>query len=286
MKVNGGLFSTLSTPLYDDFNDGAGGGAGGADIGGGAADSPSEPAVVDIPGDDALVKYPGTDKPVPFKNLRNFQAQWTRESQRRAEVERKLAERDAQLQRYEQERQAAARQGAAKQGGQSDVYEALRQLPYLDGEAAVQVVQKIQQDFAARDNILLQMAQRMQAMQRTLGQVNETYTNQGFDSKISRWLSEGNYPQEYSDLAKEIYLAYEGDDLDYEFPRIFAERVEQIEKAFEARRNAKVQAQRQNRFVPGKGGVAGPSKPLTFKGGESAKEIADALFPTFGVEGT
>lgn len=270
-------------PLYD-ITDGGGGGGEGTGSEGVAADTSAEPAVVDIPGDDALVKYPGAEKPVKFKEIRNFQAQWTREAQRRAEIERKLQEREAQIQRYEQERQRAARQ--PQQSGQPDVFEALRQLPYLDGETAVGVVQGIQREIAMRDQAMLMMAQQMRKMQQQFGSIHENHSNAAFDAKINKWLTEGGYPQEYADLAKEVYLAYEGDDLDYEFPQIFAERVSQIEKAIEAKRAREIAAQRQNRFVPGKGGQVGPSKPLTFKGNESPKEITDALFSLMHEPGT
>jgi hypothetical protein len=126
----------------------------------------------------------------------------------------------------------------------------------------------------------------MQQMEQRLGGLYETHTTSAFDAKIAKWLQDGGYPAEYGDLAKEVYLAYEGDDLDVEFPRIFAERVEQVERAFEARRQKKLSEARRGVFVPGKGGQAGPSKPIQFKGNESSKEIADALFATFAENGT
>jgi hypothetical protein len=271
-------------PLYDVPGD-PGGGGGVVDTSAAAPDAtPAEPSVVEIPGDDALVKFPGSDKPLKAKDIRNFQSQWTREAQKRAEVERKLQEREAQIQRFEQERRQAAQRQS--QGQSQDVYEALRQLPYLDGETAVGIVQGIARDIQTRDQVLIQMARQMQAMQQRLGGMYDTHTSSAFDAKIGRWLTEGGYPQEYGDLAKEIYLAYEGDDLDTEFPQIFAARVEQLERAFEAKRQQKLAKARSNVFVPGKGGQATPSKPIQFKGSESSKEIADALFATFAESGT
>lgn len=281
MKLN--WFGFLS-PLYDVADAGGGGGEGGVPADS-ATDAVAEPSVIEIPGDDALVKYPGADKPTKFKDIRNFQAQWTREAQRRSEIEKKLAEREAQIQRYEQERQQAARRQSNPQG-QNDVFEKLRELPYLDGETAAGVVSQIARDIQLRDQVLYKMAEQMQQMRQQLGGLHETHTNTSFDRKIQGWLTEGGYPAEYADLAKEVYLAYEGDDLDYEFPRIFAARVEQIEKAFEAKRQAALARNRQNKFVPGRGGNAGPNKPLQFKGDESPAQIANDLWETMKETGT
>lgn len=289
MTVNSGsVFPPIHTPLYEAFDEGGGGGG---DLGGGdGSASPSDgadagPAVVSIPDDNALVSYPGAKEPVPFKNLRSFQSQWTKEAQRRAQIEKELEQERTLRQRYESQAQQAQRTSQGAQ--QQDVLGALRQLPYLDGEAAAQVVQGIEHNFRQRDQMLMGMANVIKQLQARVGGMYETHTNSSFDAKISKWLTDGGYPQEYSDLAKEIYLAYEGDDLDSEFPNIFAERVGQIEKAFEARRAAKLAASRRNVFVPGKGGVAGPSKPGGFKGNESAKEIADSLWSSIQTgEGT
>jgi hypothetical protein len=283
MVVNGFRFLF---PLYETPGDpGGGGGDGGADVSAGTepAAEPATPSVMELT-DDSLVRYPGAKEPVPFKNLRNFQAQWTKEAQRRAAVEAQLKQEQMLRQRYEQERQQASQ--AQRQGQQADVYDQLRQLPYLSGEDAVGVVQSIGAQLSQRDKIIYGMAQHLQKMEQRLNSVYDNHTSSTFDTKITGFLNEMGYdPQYYGDLAKELYLAYEGDDLDQEFPNIFRSRVEQIERAIEAKRQSALQRNRA-RFVPGKGGGAGPSKPLQFKGDESPSSIADQLWESLHPSGT
>lgn len=220
---------------------------------------------------DTMVDIDG--KPVKFSDhVRGFQSQATRASQRAAELERKLAEREQAIERYERQQ----RQGP--QGPQGDPLAGLREMPYLDGNAAASIVQSFAAEFNQRDQILLGALKQLQKIQQIVGGLHESSATQSFDAKISGWLRDGGYPDEYGDLAKEIYLAYEGDDLDNEFPRIFAARVSQIEAAQEKRRQVKAEQARRAPFVPGRGGNAQPSKPLTLDPRNSARADAEALW--------
>lgn len=237
----------------------------------------NEPEFIDLTDENRLIKIKGSDKPVKFgEHVRNFQSQWTKEAQKRAALERTLAEREAKLQQLE----AAQRQ--AQQGQQQgDVYQALRQLPYLSGEDAVGVVQAIAGQIQERDKVLIQALNKIKSLEGVVKTINQSYVTNGFESKIDRWLTENGWPSDLKDLAKEVYLAYEGDDLDQEFPRIFSARVDQMRKAFEAERQAKIRASKPQPFVPGQGGKASPSKPLQFKADASAREIAEQMWPLF-----
>lgn len=254
--------------------------AGGENV---ADNAPAEPSVIEVD-ENALIKPKGYDKPIKFGEYgRNFQAQWTREAQKRAALEKQLAERDARLKQIESERAQAQRQ---PQQGNADVFAQLRQLPYLTGEDAVGVVQSIARQIQDRDRILVGTLEALKQQQAIVNQLYNNHNTVSFDAKIDRWLKENNWSPELRELAKEVYLAYEGDDLDYEFPRIFQSRVQQMRKAFEAERAAQVSAAKRPAFVPGRGGDAKPSKPLEFKGGESAKDIADKMWDLFHESGT
>jgi hypothetical protein len=217
-------------------------------------------------------------KPVKFSDhVRGFQSQATKASQRAAELERKLAEREQAIQRYEQQQRQSQTQ-AQRPGQQADMFAGLRQEPYLTGEMAAGVFQGIVQELNTRDQYIMGILKAVQKLNGIVSGLNENHTNSQFDSKISRWLQEGGYPQEYSDLAKEVYLAYEGTDLDAEFPQIFKNRVEQVEKAWEAKRRQNAEAARRRPFVPGKGGEAQPSAPLKLNVKNSARQDADELW--------
>lgn len=244
------------------------------------------PDVLDVD-DNRLIRLPGSDKPVKFgEHVKGFQSQATRANQERARIERELAQERAIRTRYEQEKQLAERQRQTQSQG-PDVYEQLGQLPYLSGQDAVGMVKHIGQQLQQRDQILMGTLKELQKMQGIVQQLYGNHAQTQFDGKIDRVLTEGNYPPEAKDLAREIYLAYEGNDLDVEFPRIFAERWNQIERAITAKRDRlSSEARAKNRFVPGKGGVGAPSRPLDLKASASPKEIADMLFPLMDGTGT
>jgi hypothetical protein len=244
----------------------------------------TEPTPIELD-DNALIRVKGSEKPVKFgEHVRGFQSQFTKATQRAAQLQRELQARDAKLQELQREREQAQR--TSQRQGETDVYAQLRELPYLDGQTAVSVVQGIAQQIQQRDQVLLAAMNQIKQMKTVVDRLNQTHTTGQFDGKIDRWLNENGWPTDLRDLAKEVYLAYEGDDLDEEFPRIFNGRVEQMRKAFNAERESKLRASKPQPFLPGRGGNTSPSKPLEFKGDASAKEIADKLWEQFQVSDT
>ena len=235
------------------------------------------PTVYDIPDDNALIRVNGAKEPVKFGDYsRGFQAQATRAAQEAANLRREL---QAERSRREQfERQQAARQAQGQQG--PDPFEQLRSLQYLDGETAAKVVQSIAGQIQQRDQIILGLAQELQKVQKMVGTLNENHVSSNFSGKIDRFLSDGGYGPELKNFATELYLAYEpGPELDAEFPQILASRVDELTKFVEAKRAANLAASRKQPFVPGRGGQAGPNKPLQIRPDASAKEIADLMWP-------
>jgi len=229
-----------------------------------------------------MVRLPGAKEPTKYGDYhRGFQSQFTKATQEaarlkqeRADFERRYNESESQRQRYEQALRGANGQ---QPNGQPDLATQLKALPYLSGEDAAAVVGNIMQSFNQRDAVLLALAQKIQAMEKGYGTLQENHVNTTFEAKMDRWLNEGGYPPEAKELAKEIYLAYEGEDLDQEFPTIFKQRWEQIQNIVRAGDRAKAQQARQLPFVPGKGGAASPSRPLN-QGFRPAREMADDLW--------
>lgn len=272
----------IALPAYEGEDLGGSPGAAGDPGTGDASAAPAEPTVIEVD-DNALIKPKGFAKPVKYgEHVGGLQAQFTKASQRAAQLERELAAERQRREQFERQSQQAQR----GQQGQPDVFDALRQLPYLTGEDAAGVVQSIAQQIQQRDQVLLAALNRMKQMEGIVNGLHQSSTNQSFESKINNWLDSGGYSRDYADLAKEIYLAYEGDDLDQEFPQIFASRIDQLRKAMEAERTAKLNAARKVPFVPGRGGQTGPSKPLQLSGKENPKDIADQLWDSFQAPGT
>lgn len=240
-------------------------------------DPNNEPLEID---ENRLIRIKGSDKPVKFgEHVRGFQSQWTKAAQEAARLKKEVEQERALRTRYEQERQRAQQTQQTSQS--NDVYQQLRQLPYLSGEDAVGVVQAITQQIQQRDKVTMNVLKQMKQLQSIVQNLNQTHTTGAFESKIDRWLQENNWNANLKDLAKEVYLAYEGDDLDQEFPRIFAARVDQMRKAFEDERQAKLNSARKLPFVPGRGGDGKPSKPLEIKANANSRDTADELWNLF-----
>ena len=270
---------------------GDGGGGGGSFTGGSAPTNISgagsastsntgvaEPSVIDLD-NDALIRIKGQANPVKFgEHVKGFQAQWTKAAQEAARLKKDLAERDQRLAAFERQ---TPQQGSH---ASEDPLAALEALPYLTGKDAKAAIASIYDQFKQRDMVLLAALKQLQQTQQTVRGLHETHTSSAFDAKIGKWLTEGNYPAEAADLAKEIYLAYEGDDLDAEFPQIFATRWGQLEKAFDARRTQKINAARKQPFVPGKGGQTGPSKPFEIKGNAKSRDVAAQIWDAMGID--
>lgn len=274
-------FFGIALPLYDDLSDGSGGGAPQND-GQAPAAASDAPTAIDV-SDDTLIRVKGSDKPVKFgEHARGFQSQFTRASQEAARFKRELEQERATRARFEQEQ----RRSQQPQGQPQDPYAEVETLPYLTGQQAANLLRQQGKASYERDQVLVAALRKMQAMESTLQRLNTTHVSGAFDGKIQKWLVDGGYPPEAADLAKEIYLAYEGDNLDEEFPQLFAKRFEQIERIVEGRRMAKIRAARPQPFIPGRGGQASPSKPLEIKADASPKEMADQLFNLFGESGT
>lgn len=253
---------------------GAGGdGGGGGNNAAGDGGSNAAPTVYDV-ADDTPIRIKGAKEPVKFgEHVKGLQSQFTKASQRAAQLEREFAAYKQQIaQQQQQQRQP-------QQPNQSDpLLDKLAALPYITGQDSVEMVRNIADQIKQRDMVLLSALQQMKQMQAVVQSLNQNHASQSFDAKITKWVSDGGYPPEAADLAKEVYLAYEGDDLDTEFPTIFANRWQQLLKLTEAIRQQKINAGKRPPFVPGKGGQAAPSKPLEIKANTSSKQLADELF--------
>lgn len=254
----------------------------------GAEGVSKEPTPVELT-EDSLVKLPGMAKPVKYgEYYRGFQSQFTKKAkaaaeaaERAAKLERDLQERDRRLEQL-QRTQAG---GGAPQNKGAEIAQALKALPYLSGEEAARVVEFLQREvgnqseaLSRRDQAILYLGKQLEQVQGLVNGMHQESSSQKFDGKIRKWMKEMDLPDEVEDFVKETYLAYEGADLDSEFPSILGKRWEQLQKAIRALDQRKVQNARPNPFLPKRGGGAVPSKPLK-QGYKTPAQMADELFP-------
>lgn len=287
--------------MADSIDSGAGGSVtpqstpnlGGGTGSGGVSDSQqtAAPTIYDL-NDDTLVRVKGQGDPVKFSDLsRRQQADYTRKTQAAQNLHRQATTERQQVQAERARLETIAAQLAARQGGnqtnQSDPFLTdLGGREYIDGKTAVEIVRQLQENGLApianaigqRDKVIQQLYNQLTSLTKHVQEMGGRFGQSDFDGKIQKWVAYGGYPPEAADLAKEVYLAYEGEDLDNEFPEIFARRWQQVENIFNARREAKVNAARQAPKLPGRGGNGSASKPIGLKGNESSKETADLLW--------
>lgn len=259
----------------------------------GASGTPSH---VDI-GDDTLVRIPGQDQPVKYGELyKRLQANATKANQTAA-AERKAIEAERAKWSSQRDQEQARLQSLAQtliqrqQGNQVDPLAGLDKLPYLDGATAAKLYQTIQSQ--GIQPVVTHIQQQNQVIQGLYGMVKQLkgvvdelhggYQKQNFGSKLGNMVTEAGLDAadpEVVEFAKELYSAYEGDDLDIEFPSILKTRWDKLNNHFSAQRQKKVDAARNPAFpLRGGNGVAGkPAGGLT--GRESSKELSEKLWDT------
>lgn len=281
----GGDSSSQSTSTP---NLGGGQAGGGVSAGEGAGAGPSP---IDL-SDDTLVRVKGQAQPVKFGELsRRQQADYTRKTQQAQQLQ---AQATRERQQVAQERSRleqiaatlASRQGGGQQGQTDPFMDELGKAEYIDGKTAVKLVQALQQQGFApiakaiqdRDQVITQLYKHVVQLSNQMKEMGGRFGQTDFDGKIANWLKEGGYPAEAADLAKEVYLAYEGDDLDNEFPQIFQNRWNQLMTIIDNQRKQKVEAARKAPILPGRGGAGSAAKPIGLKGNETSKQIADSLW--------
>lgn len=249
---------------------------------GGGTPNPS-PEVMDW--DDARqFRFKGQDKPISAKDyVRGFQSQFTKASQEAARVKKELQQSQQELQRI---RQAAGGQrgNSPDANGGANMLGEIENAPFIDGKTMGGVIRDFQSGIKERDMVMLAALQKIQQMEKVLGDLHGTNLSQAHETKIKGWLSAAGLgeDQDAFELADIIYRGYEGENLDDEFPQIFEQRWKQMQSAVQRRLTRERDRNRQLPWVPGKGGNAGPGKAQGLTGRETPKQLSDIFFTRFG----
>jgi hypothetical protein len=262
------------------------------------------PNTVDI-SDDTLVRgVPGFNEPVRYGDLyKRLQSDYTRKTQAaerlRQEAAADRARHSTEIANERKRLEGLAQTILQRQGQvqapqyQTDpLFTELSQAKYIDGPSMGKFISAIQEKgfqpivkaFQERDQIIQGMYTTIMQLQKQMKDFSSAKQSQDTEGKINRWLTEGGYPQEAKDLAKEIYSAYEGDDLDNEFPSIFEARWNQLQNLVRAADRKRVEdAKRSSTKLPGRGGMGTTSKPIGLKGHEKARDVAASLWDAIQV---
>lgn len=239
----------------------------------------------------------------------DVQAQYTRQTQQLADYRRQVeawAQQQQQVygQREQQLRAAAAQllrtyqqqQQNPTQAGKANLLEQVRQLEWLDGQTAAQVLEAIQQQSGRSTHALQrqvhQLSQALSGMyqqftrqQQAVGKMN-TESRQaqinGLMRKSREALGLPDTP-EVSEWLEDVYMSHEGEDLDAAFGDMARKRFDGLRKLVREMDKAEADKARTS-AIPRSGGLASPSGPLK-PGYKPARDFADDLAAMLNIPG-
>jgi len=229
------------------------------------------------------------------------QAEYTRKTQALAE-ERKQWESERtkqtqQLQQYAQQmqqqqyaRQAAQNQAQSQQQGQqsqSNMLDQLRQMPYLDGNTAEQLMERmvneginpLNQALQQRDQALAKLYKDYKELRDNVGASQGKQAEKDLDTRFLKIREEQGLPDSdvVNELMRDVYYSHEGDTLDTEYPEMLRKRWEGIQKAVRDADRAAAKVAKESPF-PSKGGQVSPTSGKT-DGYKTPEERANELWP-------
>lgn len=253
----------------------AGGGQGQGANGAVVPGSTSEPMDWD---DNRQFRFKGQDKPISAKDyVRGFQSQMTKASQEAARLKKELAIHQDRIRQFEQ---VAQPNGGGENGGEQMLQE-ITAAPFISGQQMGGILQDLQVGIRERDGVQMSVLKKIASIEKVLSELHGSSLQQGHETKLKAWLKDGGYPDEAFDLADIIYRGYEGENLDEEFPAIFANRWKQMKAAITRQATGERERARNLPWVPKQGGNTGPGKAQGLTGKETPKQLADLFFDRY-----
>ena len=209
------------------------------------------------------------------------QAEYTRKTQALADERRQWeAERTQQTQQLQQQ---------ATQGQQSHntMIDQLRQMPYLDGATAAQLMERLvneginplNQAIQQRDQAYSQLYKDYKSLRDIVGASQGKQAQSELDARFVQIREQQGLPDNeiVRELMQDVYLSHEGQNLDQEFPDLLRKRWEGLQKAVRESDRKSVQQARTSPF-PSKGGELSPTSGKT-GGYKTHEERTDELWP-------
>ena len=228
------------------------------------------------------------------------QAEYTKKTQALAE-ERKnwdsqRTQQQQQLQQYAQQLQqhGYAQQQRAQQAQpqqprqqQPSMVDQLRKMPYLDGNTAAQLVERLvgegiqplRSQLQQRDRALATIYQDYKGLRDQVGQSQGKQAEKELDSRFIQLREQHGLPDDevVKELMRDIYFSHEGNDLDRAFPDMFAKRWDAIKK-LSREQDRKSAARARESILPGRGGEASLTSGKT-GGYKTPEQRTNELWP-------
>jgi hypothetical protein len=225
------------------------------------------------------------------------QAEYTRKTQALAD-ERKQWDSDRtqqtqQLQQYAQQLQQqqyarqAQQQTQQSQQSNNTMLDQLRTMPYLDGNTAATLMERMMNEgitplnnkLRQRDQALAQLYRDYKSLKDNVGASQGKQAQQDLESRFTQIREDQGLPDNeiVNELMRDVYYSHEGDTLDQEYPAMLRKRWEGLQKAVRDGDRASVKKAKESPF-PSQGGQISPTSGKT-DGYKTPEERANELWP-------
>ena len=225
------------------------------------------------------------------------QAEYTRKTQaladERKQWDSERSQQTHQLQQYAQQLQQqqyarqAQQQTQQKQQSNNTMLDQLRQMPYLDGNTAAQLMERmvneginpLNQALQHRDQALAKLYKDYKELRDNVGASQGKQAEKDLDTRFLKIREDQGLPDSdvVNELMRDVYYSHEGDTLDTEYPQMLRKRWEGIQKAVRDADRAAAKVAKESPF-PSKGGQISPTSGKT-DGYKTPEERANELWP-------
>jgi flagellar biosynthesis GTPase FlhF len=225
------------------------------------------------------------------------QAEYTRKTQALAEErkswESQRTQQTQQLQQYAQQMQQQQftrqqqTQNAQSQQSNSTMLDQLRKMPYLDGNTAAQLMERmvneginpLNQALQHRDQALAKLYKDYKELRDNVGSSQGKQAEKDLDTRFVEIRESQGLPDSdvIRELMRDVYYSHEGDTLDAEYPEMLRKRWEGIQKAVRDSDRAAAKVAKESPF-PSRGGQISPTSGKT-GGYKTPEDRANELWP-------
>ena len=215
----------------------------------------------------------------------------------RAQQQQQLQQYAQQLQQHSQAQQQRAQQAQQQRPQQQQgpsMVDQLRKMPYLDGNTAAQMVERLvsegiqplRSQLQQRDRALATIYQDYKGLRDQVGQSQGKQAEKDLDSRFIQLREQHGLPDEeiVNELMRDIYYSHEGDDLDTAFPDMFAKRWDAIKK-LSREQDRKTAAKARESVLPGRGGESSLTSGKT-GGYKTPEQRTNELWPMLNPGGS
>jgi len=249
------------------------------------ADEQSSPEGGETPESGSWSKETQAEYTKKTQALADERKQW---DSQRTQQQQQLQQYAQQLQQQQYAAQAAQQYAPQQQQQQGDtMLDQLRQMPYLDGNTAAQLMERIvseginplQQALQQRDKALAQVYKDYKTLRETVGHTQGKQAEKDLDARFVQLRQDTGLPDEevVNELLRDVYYSHEGDDLNEKYPEMARNRIDGLRKVFREMDRKEALKAKTSTF-PSKGGQSSLTNGKT-GGYKSPADRADELWP-------